>query len=303
MQSGCVMPGIASSLGYDDSGGLANHNGMFEQSVGSGTTDLPMQDGLPEYSEIDPAWTSFDVPSRNSHCPDIFEPPKYQVVASSGSSRTALGSASGMHTEFQMATSSGSGSGSEARSGSESCGSATSNTESDESVDSGDELWKQAKVSDSESKAVFGISSDAISQAYAAARSQAYRPPRSRIPKIPDSVAPPGKTIQKELRKLKRAAKAEAVNVRNKFLQSFARQQAIGSFSMPSHRPAILLGVEPPHCIVDVNEEWCRLCCFSRDEVLGQPYTITHGPGTEKNRVARFNAAFAAGVGCIGVLT
>ena len=200
-----------------------------------------------------------------------------------------------------MATSSGSGSGSEARSGSDSCGSATSNTESDESVDSGDELWKQAKVSDTEAKAVFGSSRDAISQAYEVARSQAYMQPRTRIPKMPNS-APPSKLIQKEMRKLKRAAKAEAVQTRNTFLESHARKQAIGSFSLPGHMPSILLSVKPPHCIVDANEKWCQMCCYSRDEVLGQPYTITHGPGTDRKNIARFNAALLAGVGCIGVL-
>lgn len=319
MRSSWLMHGFSDSVSCTPS----SHCGIVEASAGSGMMDLPTHDGLPEYSESDPAWAAFDT-GLSAKAQPFFDSPLYQMAASTSSgrtiagsasgrheayrmttssvsSRTAVESASGTHAEFQMATSSGSGSSSEARSASDSCGSATSNTESDDSVDSGDELWKAAKVSDAEAQAVFGSSSDAISQAYKVARSQAFKPPRSRRPTIPEPAVPFTKSLQ--ARKLKRAAKAEAAQTRKGFLASHARKQALGNYKLPAHKPAILLSLQAPHCIVDVNAEWCRWCCFSRDEVLGQPYTITHGAGTERQRVARIKAAMQAGVGCIGVLT
>eukprot|EP01046_Picozoa_sp_COSAG06_P042292 COSAG06_NODE_5367_length_3523_cov_2.580315_4_plen_324_part_00 len=207
---------------------------------------------------------------------------------------------------FQVATSSGSGSasgsGSEGRSASDSASSTSTSTESDDSVDSGEEAWFQGKVSDADALQTYGSSNDAIKRAYMLARSELL-PKTEKIPVMPEPAVPHSKSQQKDLRKLKRAAKAEATQKKKRFLATQEREHALGSYRLPTDSPAILLSAQAPHTIVDVNSEWCRWCCFSREDVLGESFKITHGAGTEAERVARIMAAMEVGVGCIAVLT
>lgn len=250
---------------------------------------------------MDPGWAAFDASVQDdaeSEAEREFWRAGLETAVGLESSRNAAASASG--GEFQTATSSGSGSGSgsEARSASDS---STSNTESDDSVDSGEEMWNHAKVNEMEVQAVFGSSSDAIAEAYKVARS--LKPPSSRLPTMPEPDAPLSKSVKKDLRKLKRAAKAEAVQARKRFVDTHTRKVSLGNYRLPTNKPAMLLTLTAPHTIVDVNSEWCRWCCYSHDEAVGQTYTLTHGAGTEQERVARMNSAMQAGVGCIAVLT
>ena len=216
----------------------------------------------------------------------------FQVATSSGS---GSGSASGSEGGSEG------GSGSEGRSASDSASSTTS-TESDDSVDSGEEVWNQGKVSDADALNTYGSSNDAIKRAYMVARSELH-PKTEKIPEMPEPVVPHSKGKQKDLRKLKRAAKAEATQKKKRFLATHEREHALGSYRLPTDTPAILLSAQAPHTIVDVNSEWCRWCCFSREDVLGESFKITHGAGTEAERVARIMAAMEVGVGCIAVLT
>ena len=273
------------------------HGSMFEASAG-GIEGLHMFDPRHVPMQTDPGWAAFDASVQ-----DGAESEAEKAIWRAGlQTAAAAGSCSG-GGEFQMATSSGSGSGSgsgsEARSASDS---STSNTESsDDSVDSGEEMWNQAKVNEMDVQAVFGSSSDAIEEAYKVARS--LKPPSSRLPTMPEPDAPLSKSVKKDLRKLKRAAKAEAVQARKRFVDTHTRKVSLGNYRLPTNKPAMLLTLTAPHTIVDVNSEWCRWCCFSRDEAIGQTYTLTHGAGTEQARVARMNSAMQAGVGCIAVLT
>ena len=108
---------------------------------------------------------------------------------------------------------------------------------------------------------------------------------------------------QAELRALKRAAKAEAKETQKRYVADQARERVLGTYRLPKDMPALLLSAQPPHAIVDLNNEWCRWCCYPRDEAIGKTFRVTHGPGTQKDRVERILSAMKIGVGCIAVLT
>ena len=197
-----------------------------------------------------------------------------------------------------------SGSGSRSGSGGDSDDSpesSESSESSEDSVDSSEEEGRQ-DVSRLVPFDTFGCSNAAMKQAFELASAHA-RPPRATLPKDPAPTVPQSKEMQKELRALKRSEKQQLKMSHKRFLADRAREHTIGTYMLPTDMPALLLSAQAPHEIVDLNKEWCRWCCYSRDEAIGKSFRVTHGPGTQQERVARVMSAMATGVGCIAVLT
>jgi hypothetical protein len=83
-------------------------------------------------------------------------------------------------------------------------------------------------------------------------------------------------------------------------------QSLMGSYSLPSDRPALLLKASHPHQIVHANEQWLQGTSFHLEKVVGRTLEILKGPQTESSRMAELETKFqeaSSGKGCVAVLT
>ena len=52
-----------------------------------------------------------------------------------------------------------------------------------------------------------------------------------------------------------------------------------------------MTGAEPPWHIIDVNERWCELTGFTRDEAIGNTCRMLQGPATCSQALGALEAA------------
>ena len=138
-----------------------------------------------------------------------------------------------------------------------------------------------------------GDSNAAVTQASEVARSHL---PRPAVVGWPMPTASQSKEMQKETRALKWSATEEQKMSRERFVAEQSRERVLGTYRLPTNMPALLLSAKAPHEIIDVNKEWCRWCRYSRDEVIGKTFQVSHGPGTQQDCVARVVSAMETGM-------
>ena len=145
-----------------------------------------------------------------------------------------------------------------------------------------------------------GLGSETVAEAVSVVQRTIGR--TTRDPVMPPPSAPPPPGFEEEVRALKRSHDSESVQARKRFASNAAHARAVGSFQLP-HVPALLLSAKPPHKIVQANSEWCRWCCYRREDVIGKTLAVSHGPATERDRFQLVENAMASGHGAMAVVT
>merc|ERR1719274_176452 len=59
----------------------------------------------------------------------------------------------------------------------------------------------------------------------------------------------------------------------------------------PSEEARVVTSAERPFVIEHVNDAWCRLCGFSREEAVGKTLAMLQGPETDRDEVDAVVAA------------